>query len=68
MEKLISLTNFLVTNFSDKIKGDFITFSLSKLRSIIFSFLVVFLDIAFTKEMVEEEEILCPCAACCNDS
>ncbi|CAK8534421.1 unnamed protein product [Lathyrus sativus] len=27
-----------------------------------------FLDIAFTKGMVEEEEILCPCAVCCNDS
>lgn len=27
-----------------------------------------FLDIAFTKGMVEEEEILCPCSICCNDS
>ncbi|XP_058768899.1 uncharacterized protein LOC131642695 [Vicia villosa] len=27
-----------------------------------------FLDIAFTKGKVEEEEILCPCAVCCNDS
>ena len=27
-----------------------------------------FLDIAFTKGMVEEEAILCPCAVCCNDS
>lgn len=27
-----------------------------------------FLDIAFTKGMVEEEEILCPCSVCCNDS
>ncbi|CAI8600561.1 unnamed protein product [Vicia faba] len=27
-----------------------------------------FLDIAFTKGMVEEEEILCPCVVCCNDS
>lgn len=44
MEKLKSLTNF-----SDKIRGDFMTFSLFKLPSIIFAFLVVFLDIAFTK-------------------
>ncbi|CAI8603600.1 unnamed protein product [Vicia faba] len=27
-----------------------------------------FLDIAFTKGMVKEEEILCPCSVCCNDS
>lgn len=26
------------------------------------------MDIAFTKGIVVEEEILCPCASCCNDS
>ncbi|CAK8561709.1 unnamed protein product [Lathyrus sativus] len=27
-----------------------------------------FLDVAFTKGKVEEEESLCPCVVCCNDS
>lgn len=27
-----------------------------------------FLEVAFTKGMFEGEEILCPCAVCCNDS